>query len=50
MGTVPGDGSAMSAAPIFGQPTAIDDQKVRISKNGGSGSSFSKLPDEIIEQ
>jgi hypothetical protein len=50
MGTVPGDGSALSATPIYSQPTIIDDEKVRISKNGVGGSSFSKLPDEIIEQ
>lgn len=50
MGSVPGDGTAMSTAPTLGPPTVIDDQKVRISKNGAGVSSFSKLPDEIIEQ
>jgi hypothetical protein len=50
MGTAPGDGSTMSTAAISRQSIAADDNKGLISEKGIRGSSFAKLPDEIIEQ
>jgi hypothetical protein len=40
----------MSIAANPRQSIAVDDNKVLISEKGVLGSSFAKLPDEIIEQ
>jgi len=40
----------MSTAAISRQSLAVDDNRVLISEKGIRGSSFAKLPDEIIEQ
>jgi len=50
MGTAPGDRSTMSIAANSTRSIAVDDNKVFISEKGVRGSSFEKLPDEIIEQ
>jgi hypothetical protein len=50
MGTPRDDGSTMSTAAISRQPICVEDKKVLISGKGIGGSSFEKLPDEIIEQ
>jgi hypothetical protein len=50
MGTAPGHGSTMSTAAISRQSIAAGDNKGLISEKGMRGSSFAKLPDEIIEQ
>jgi hypothetical protein len=50
MATAPGDGLTMSTTAISRQSIAVDDRKVLISEKRAEVSSFSKLPDEIIEQ